>query len=147
MMAKVVTPIAATVEHITAPKDGQYGPYQSVLFKTGQDEKIWKSFAPDSAELTQLQKGVRVQLIPAGERNGKPSHQIVLAGQQAKPQSAELDSEAKLQVATYVQQMSKLYAYCYEQAAFELAKFEPAEESVKCAASSLFIAAQRKFGL
>ena len=47
-MAKVVTPIAAVVQRITAPKDGQYGSYQSVLFKTPTGEKIWKSFPPDS---------------------------------------------------------------------------------------------------
>jgi hypothetical protein len=77
-MSKVVAPIVAVVELITAEKSGEYGPYRSVLFKTPDDEKIWKSFHPASEELTLLRKGVRVQLIPAGERHGKTYHNIVL---------------------------------------------------------------------
>ena len=151
-MAKVVTPITATVEHITASKDGQYGPYQSVLFKTPEGEKIWKSFNPDSPELAQLQKGLSVQLIPSGERNGRPSHQIVIVDLQQQsrdqiPTQQGLDSETKAEIAAYVQQMSKLYRFCWEQASEQLEGLAQQEESVKCAANSLFIAAGRKFGL
>jgi hypothetical protein len=77
-VSKVVAPIIAVVEFVTAEKAGEYGPYRSVLFKTPDDEKIWKSFDPGSEELSLLKKGVRVQLVPAGERNGKVSHNIIL---------------------------------------------------------------------
>jgi hypothetical protein len=87
-MSKVVAPIVATVEFITAEKSGEYGPYRSVLFKTPDDEKIWKSFEPTSQELTLLRKGVRVQLIPAGERHGKTSHNIVLLDEATAPTPA-----------------------------------------------------------
>ena len=151
-MGRVVTPIAATVEHITAPKDGQYGPYQSVLFKTPTGEKIWKSFAPNSAELTQLQKGTTVQLIPAGERNDRPSHQIVVTHEgkgdcEGHHLGGELTPDQKRAIATHVQEMAALYKFCWEQASVQLRDLAQQEESVKCAASSLFIAAQRKFGL
>jgi hypothetical protein len=70
-MSKVVAPIVAVVELITAEKSGESGPYRSVLFKTPDNQKIWKSFDPASEELTLLKKGVKVQLIPAGERHVK----------------------------------------------------------------------------
>jgi hypothetical protein len=91
-MSKVVAPIVATVEFITAEKSGEYGPYRSVLFKTPDDEKIWKSFDPTSEELTLLRKGVRVQLIPAGERHGKTSHNIVLLDEATAPAPATAPS-------------------------------------------------------
>lgn len=91
-MSKVVAPIVAVVELITAEKSGEYGPYRSVLFKTSDDEKIWKSFDPTSQELTLLKKGVRVQLIPAGERHGKPSHNIVLLNDATAPAPAAAPS-------------------------------------------------------
>lgn len=78
-MAKVVTPITATVELITGIKQGNYGEYCSVLFKDAAGEKIWKSFNPEAEELTVLSKGAKVQLIPAGiSKNGKEKHNIVL---------------------------------------------------------------------
>lgn len=78
-MAKVVSPIAATVEYITAIKSGEYGDYRSVLFLDNSGEKIWKSFDPESEELALLSKGVRVQLIPITiSKSGKQSHTIVL---------------------------------------------------------------------
>jgi len=78
-MAKVVTPITATVEFITGIKQGSYGEYRSVLFKDAAGEKIWKSFDPEAEELALLRKGAKVQLIPAGtNKNGNEKHNIVL---------------------------------------------------------------------
>jgi hypothetical protein len=59
-MAKVVTPITATVEFITGIKQGSYGEYRSVLFKDAMGEKIWKSFDPKAEELALLRKGAKV---------------------------------------------------------------------------------------
>jgi hypothetical protein len=94
-MSKVVAPIVAVVELITAEKSGEYGPYRSVLFKTPDDQKIWKSFDPASEELSLLKKGVRVQLIPAGERHGKTSHNIVLLNDATPPAPAAAERRAR----------------------------------------------------
>lgn len=159
-MAKVVTPITATVEYITAIKDGQYGPYQSVLFKTQDGEKIWKSFDPDSEELAILSKGTRVQLILAGERNGKPSHQIVLldspmiaptipnslpALPSDQPVAVEVgwSPEQKRAIAAKVSQHADLLAYCLQVSHQKFAQtgLVESEESVRTLATTLFIQA------
>ena len=87
-MAKVVSAITATVEVIGKLKDGNYGPYRSVLFldqaqPAGSEvAKIWKSLS--EAEAAPLSKGARVQLVPAGkDRSGKDKHNIVLLEGQA----------------------------------------------------------------
>ncbi len=89
-MPKVVSAITATVEHITALKDGDYGPYKSVLFfntaePPGSEEaKIWKSMSEE--EVQPLRKGMIVQLVPAGKtKNGKEKHSIVLLEGKATP--------------------------------------------------------------
>ena len=87
-MAKVVSAITATVEVIGKLKDGNYGPYRSVLFLDqaqpvgSEAAKIWKSLS--EAEAAPLSKGARVQLVPAGkDRSGKDKHNIVLLEGQA----------------------------------------------------------------
>ena len=160
-MAKVVTAIIATVELVTAPKEGQYGPYCSVLFKDESGEKIWKSFDPDSEELTYLAKGTKVQLVPAGERNGKVSHNIVLlesaqAGQsnrnddqppQLPPSKSGMSPELKRQIAAYIDEQSDLLRFCWITAKVKLENIATDEESFRTAASTLYLSAQRKFGL
>jgi hypothetical protein len=96
-MAKVVTPITATVEFITGIKQGNYGEYRSVLFKDDTGEKIWKSFAPEAEELILLSKGAKVQLIPAGiSKNGNEKHNIVLL-QDSPSQSSRSSTKPLLQ--------------------------------------------------
>lgn len=82
-MAKVVSPISAKVEVVGKLKDGDYGPYRSVLFldqsqpEGSEAAKIWKSLSDE--ETKPLRKGVIVQLIPAGsDKNGNVKHNIVL---------------------------------------------------------------------
>ncbi len=85
-MAKVVTPITATVEVIGKLKESTYSPgtfYHPVLFldaaKQGEEAKIWKNLTDE--EVAQLKKGDRVQLIPIGQdKSGKDKHQIVKIG-------------------------------------------------------------------
>lgn len=72
-MAKVVAPINARVEVIGKVKQGEYGPYRSVLFidesqlEGSQAGKLWKSFNDDDQTVSQLSKRSRVQLVPAGK--------------------------------------------------------------------------------
>jgi hypothetical protein len=53
--------------------------------------------------------------------------------------------DTKRAIAAYATELTKLYSYCYQQAKTELP--EASDDVVKCAASSVFIACQRKFNL
>lgn len=156
-MAKVVTPITATVEFITAEKQGEYGPYRSVLFLDPAGEKIWKSFNPDADELGYLTKGTRVQLVPTAEKNGKVSHNIVLIDAPTAPAPTQqqatqangtgLSPEQKREIAAYIDGQADLLRYCWQTAQSKLGDLELSEESIRCASSTLFISAQKKFHL
>ncbi len=85
-MAKVVSPIAAKVEVIGRPRESSYEAgkfyYPTLFIDLSQPEgaetaKIWKNLSED--EVSQIQKGDRVQLISIGkDRGGKDRHNIVL---------------------------------------------------------------------
>lgn len=148
-MAKVVNPIIATVEFITAPKEGQYGPYQSVLFKDETGEKIWKSFQPESEELKLLSMGAQVQLVPVGERNGKASHNIVLLDAPTTPSTAPSvkdvvpqcwTPEEKRAIATKIEQQSELLRFCLVTAKRKFGDLV-APEDIRALATTLFIQA------
>ncbi|HEY9908136.1 MAG TPA: hypothetical protein V6D18_11110 [Thermosynechococcaceae cyanobacterium] len=81
-MAKVVSAISAKVEKIGKLKEGNYGPYRSVLFldqaypRGAEEAKIWKSLSDE--ETQNLREGATVQLVPSGtDKNGNTKHQIV----------------------------------------------------------------------
>lgn len=59
--------------------------------------------------------------------------------------SPNLDKETKQAIAAYIEEMGSLYSFCYTTASNKLA--EAPNEAKQAMASSLFIAAQRKFGL
>jgi hypothetical protein len=154
-MSKIITPIEAIIELVTDLKEGQYGVYKSVLFKTLDGEKIWKSFPPDSPELSILIKGARVRLIPSGKtKSGKGHHVIELLDAPSNPPVqpnypgvGNLSDDQKRQIAAYIEQMGALYRFAYGQAAQHMRGMTESEETLRCCASSLFIAAQRKFNL
>lgn len=162
-MAKVVTPITAKVEVIGNPKESSYRPgtyYYPTLFldlakPEGSDAaKIWKSLSGE--EVTQIQKGDIVQLIPAGEdKNGKPKHNIVVTSPTATsptvtaPQlspSPGLEPDQKRAIAAYIDSRSDIYAFCLEIAAQKVGPSHDSE-TIRCMASTLFISTQRKFNL
>lgn len=165
-MAKVVAPIFATVETIGKAKPSTYQEgefYYPVLFldesKEGEAAKIWKSLSEDEA--SQLRKGARVQLVPAGStKNGQAKHNIVIldapaaaprpiapttppAQQQGDPY--RMSDDQKRDVAAYVSQMGDLLSYCRMVAQQKLGEVD--EETIRASTSTLFIAAQRKFQL
>ncbi len=159
-MAKVVAPITAVVEFITAVKEGDYGTYQSVLFKTPEGEKIWKSFDPDSEELALLSKGTRVQLIETGKsKSGKPSHNIVLldapttapAPHTTAPVATAAPSttapivskEVKRAIAADIETSAKLYRFCFEQAALQMEGLIDDPALLKDIATTLYIQSLR----
>lgn len=83
-MAKVVAPITAIVEVIGKPRESKHQAgsyYYPTLFldesREGDDAKIWKNLSGD--EVSQIKKGDRVQLVPAGKsQSGGDKHNIVL---------------------------------------------------------------------
>ena len=78
-MALVTTPtISAVVTVIMKEKEGDYGPYQSVLFEGEglKDGKLWRALSLEEAQ--QLRKGQAVELTPTKTRQGKEAWNIRL---------------------------------------------------------------------
>lgn len=151
-MAKVVQAVNAVVEYVTGIKQGDYGDYQSVLFKAQDGEKIWKSFKPNSPELDVLRKGVKVQLVPSGEKNGKVSHNVVLMDAQtlqpslpAPATSTDWDEQQKRNIANYISQHANLFKFCFEQAGTVADGLT--EDSQRAIATTLFIQSAKHFNL
>ncbi|NJK40593.1 MAG: hypothetical protein HC934_03020 [Acaryochloridaceae cyanobacterium SU_2_1] len=131
-MTKVLTPIPAKVERICAPKDGQYGSYQAVLFQSGS-ESVWVSFEAGDPHLNKLKPGSLVQLVPTGARDGKTTWAI-LAG--------ELDKQA---IVEHIDKLGRIYRYCHEQTAASLAG--QSDLIIAHASSAIFEATAQKFCL
>lgn len=158
-MAKVVAPITAKVEVIGKPKQSSYGDghYHPCLFldesKQGDEAKIWKSLSGE--EVSQLMKGDRVQLVPAGQdKNGNPKHNIVLLSPatpattpRPAPTTPGLTADQKRAIATFGADIIAAYAFLYKQAREQLEPIGASEETIRAAASSALIACQRKLGL
>lgn len=119
-----------------------------VVQDNGQESTIW--FAAGHAAYTELRRGDRCQFV----QDGKGKLQLVNGDKyapvpqpQSQPQAAEISTEKKRAIAEYVAEQARLYAYCFGQASEALKLHEPNEETVRAAASTLYIAAQRKFSL
>ena len=159
--------IKAHVEYICEPKPSQYEQgsfYVSVLFmrcdRAGDDAKVWRSFSPHEA--AQFEKGMAVNLIPTTRKNrqtwdieliAEPTITATVAPGTAPPSvtpvqnpKTMIGSHPKATVANYVDAMGDLYVHCYSTAIAKLPD-EVSDAQVQGMASSLFIAAQRKFGL
>lgn len=131
-MSRIATPIDVTVEFITPPKDGTYGPYCGVKFKSTDGQEIWKNYGVDSEELGSLTKGDRLQLIPV-EKDGKLSHQILFLGTPpattpapkpqvaptSQPQTAPASAD-KRSIASRADELAKFYRYCFDLASREM---------------------------
>jgi hypothetical protein len=146
-MSRITSPIDVTVEYITAPKDGNYGPYCGVKFRATDGQEIWKNYGVDSDELGSLMKGSQVQLIPI-EKDGKISHQIVLP---CAPSAATVPaSKPRTQTApivngnqhkpessgTLVQKaddLARFYRLCYDLAMREMGGEVPADAAIPIA--------------
>jgi len=172
--AKLTT---ATVEVIGRPKDSQYsaGQYRPVKFKCANGIEFWKSYDLDADELTWLRKGQTYSAVvaddgkttticePDDRHQGQSLQQqaqdlgiqadpaavvaapVPSAAQPTQPKRGTLAPDTKRAIADYVTEMGDLYAYCYQQAQTKL-EGKP-DAAVQAMASSLFIAAQRKFSL
>ena len=154
--------ILATVTAFGQVKQSQFNDstFQSVLFE-GEglpDGKVWRSMTPDQAQ--QFERGQSVYLVPTTNKKGQPSYDIELitpattapatapapAGGHQAP-TAAIPDEQKRAIAGYITDLAALYAYCYQQASHQLAPHGAPEPAIQGAASTLFIAASRKFSL
>lgn len=123
-----------------------------VITETGETVAVWRP-ANDSI-LMALRQGDRLTI--ARDSRGKISlidnaaavvgtqpTQPATQTQPAKPEG--MTPETKKAIAAYVEEMGSLYSFCYTTAAAKLV--EAPNEAKQAMASSLFIAAQRKFNL
>jgi len=149
--------ISAQVTAFSQVKQSQYneGSYQSVLFESDQlpDGKLWRSMTPEQAQ--GFTRGEQVYLVPTTNAKGKPSYDIELlpttapttAPAPAQAPTAAIPDDQKRAIADYVTDLAALYSYCYQQATHQLAPHGAPEPAIQGAASTLFIAASRKFSL
>lgn len=150
--------IQATVTAFGKVKESQFneGSYQSVLFESEQlpEGKIWRSMTPDQAQ--SFERGQQVFLVPTTNKHGKASFDIELiattqapttAPAPAQAPTAAIPDEQKREIAGYITDLAALYAYCYQQASHQLTPHGAPDPAIQGAASTLFIAASRKFSL
>jgi nitrous oxide reductase accessory protein NosL len=134
--------------------DGKWGKRQSLKIKLadGSEEAIW--FSEGRQPHTSLQKGDLVQIL-FEEKNGKQQRRLIVQDQGTPsltlPQAREskgyepLEPETKREIASYVQEMAKLYHHCLKTVTAEMPEL-PIEQA-KCVSTTLFISSQRKFNL
>jgi len=94
-------------------------------------------------------RGEQVYLVPTTNAKGKPSYDIELlpTTAPATAPTAAIPDDQKRAIAGYITDLAALYAYCDQQAAHQLAPRGAPEPASQGAASTLFIAASRKFSL
>ncbi len=131
-----------------------------VTLDNGQDEKIY--FDEGREPHCSLQRGQKIQIL-LEQRNGKTYKKLVEppttenANIPAQTQSQQqptptpthqpLTPQQKREIAAYVQEQAKLFNYCLDQA-IEIGRAYDMEPSdTRAIATTLHIAAQRKFNL
>lgn len=146
----------ATVETIGRPKPSKYEgkpDYRPVLFNLPDGTQRWKSYSVDAPELTWLKKGESYQAAISGDdmtliqpNDAAPDASHPQAQPHTQQGSQGMSAEQKREIAAYVVEMGDLYAYCLQTAQTKIGASSDSE-TVRAMASSLFISAQRKFGL
>jgi hypothetical protein len=136
--------VPATVAGFGKVKTNEFGDYQSVLFEGDRlpDGKVWRSMPPDQAK--QFTRGQQVHLVPTKNKQGKDSWDIELLEGGAAPVATPAVPQAQA-IGEYLDRMTGLYAAAYRRAAAAMDGAPP--EAIQAAASSAYIAAQRKFSL
>lgn len=130
----------------------QYGPRLNAKVKVanGEETKLWGD--PGDAVLLALRKGQTIQVAKDGKGKYSLVEQAPAPGQspvvEAPPlDTGELDADTKSAISSYITSRADLYAFCFKQASRALEEMGATDETVKCAASTLFISAQKKFGI
>lgn len=152
MTATMATMATGTVKYPTrAPMDysGRLR-INAVVTINGEDVKLWGD--PNDA-IASLVKGQTVTVLWDGKgwKLAEQPTQQLTPPTAANPMgraipSGEIPSEMKPAIAAYITQMADLYAFGYSQAKRALPTDTP-DAAVQAAASTVFIAAQRKFNV
>jgi len=170
MSTSTVQRIEATISRFGKIQQSQYPPHaqvQSVLFvwmHQGRPQEVWKTYPAEQAQ--GLKVGQRAFLSSRTGRNNQvvwdvevegatpaPTASIPLAPvtpvtpvtpmSQPQPAAPSLHQD----IAAWVEVQAQLYSHCFDTAWLTLAAREVSEETVRAAASTLFINACRKFNL
>ena len=166
MQTSTVQRIEATISRFGKIQQSQYPPYaqvQSVLFvwtHQGHPQEVWKTYPADEAQ--GLKVGQRAFLSSRTGRNNQVIWDIEVEGATSVPPAPAPISPAPVapvsppqpaamslnpDVVVWVEQQAALYGHCFDTAWRTLAVREVSEETVRAAASTLFINACRKFNL
>jgi hypothetical protein len=138
------TIVTATVKYGAGlPRETQYGMRINALMvlPDGTEQRLWGN--PGDVAIASLKKGQTVQLL----HDGKGYKLLDNQPEPTKPISTELTPEHKKAISIYVNGQADLLKYCWDTARIKLEGIATEEESIRCAASSLFNAAQKKFNL
>ncbi len=146
---QTATLIAGTVKYTASkPKDFGHGDHINIVITPltgGDDIKVWGS--PNDAIAT-LTKGQQVTLISDGKGYKLVAdNQPQTVNQVKQSVNTELTPDQKLAIALYVNEQADLLKFCWVTASEKLDNLAAEEESIRCAAASLYIATTRKFGL
>lgn len=151
-MATALTIHKAKIKYAAGPpRETKYGQRINVLciLPSGEEFRLWGN--PGDERLIALQKGQQIEVL----KDRKGYKLVDLPTDQPAPvQPAQthliakpISQEMRSQVADYVTQMGQLYQFCWDSATLNLQGKAQDEESIRAAASSLFIAASKRFSL
>jgi hypothetical protein len=134
-----------TLEVIARPKPSRYEgkpDYRPCLFKLADSSQKWKSYNEGSAELTWLKQGQTYQAAIAAD--GEMTLIQPTGPAAPAPVATPAVSQAQ-EIGEYLDRMTGLYAAAYRRASAAMDGAPP--EAIQAAASSAYIACQRKFSL
>ena len=129
------------------PYETKNGPRINVKVKLSDDQEV-KLWDNPGGPLQALRKGQSVTLIYDGK-----TYKLAETGEhnEQKPASPgqPIPEERKVEISRYIGAMANLYGFCFSEAqrGYKESKIEVSGETVRCTASSLFIAAQARFSL
>lgn len=138
--------------------DTQYGQRVNAVInlEDGTEAKLWGN--PDDHELKQLRKGQPVQLVRDAKGYKLVGSSPVASPQPTAPSATSpsgMTDEQKQEIKQYIRFQAKIFAECLKQARLVCGVASPegepafieSEESIRAIATTLYISAQKKFGL
>jgi hypothetical protein len=132
------------------PRETQYGMRINALLTLpdGTEHRVWGK--PEDRAIASLKKGQQVQLLHDGKgyklvADNQPAQVKQLVATELTPEQKRAAEGIRNEIAEYVTGQANLLKFCWTTAAVKLGGIATEEESIRCAAASLYIAAQRKF--
>lgn len=116
-----------------------------VSLPNGQEQAIWGPANFSAIANCRQGQAVAIAMDSKGKYHVVEGNQPTETAPIHSPQTEGMTPDTKKAIAAYVEEMASLYGFCYQSASVKLPDAPP--EAKQACASSLFIAAQRKFGL